>query len=511
MPALLFKKANLRSRAIRKRTAPNGRKVNLQTLPKEESGFQRFASTLGSKVQGWLGGTWQILKKNLPSVGEMIRKVFHDGVISLLTFDWNQSDEQIKEQIKQNNIQSVGAVGGVIGSALGSFSVLGVTYLVPKLGPMVANAALAEVTEQVIEDVKDALEEIKNLQINNLKAQAYMSTRAFLKNNDLARGLVQMVGGDRASEFFQQWGDGEEPWVIQEAIEEKIEEIPNPYLRSAVENGWEKFLERVLSTVVIISNQFDAYIEVFEQQKNTGNPHRKVKVKVDPESDSPPLIFAGRQKQLVPTIQSAIATGQMLYGKELRTTESQIAYPRSVSATGRDRYLYLECRNFEKPPYRRPNVQFYRWKIHIPNPRRGLSFTQLQKALGGSRGYYQFGLWRAIANLPSGKIYVRANSKTAATDRIEKLVELSEDKDKLKSLSIAEVQFSKGGGETFYSPASLNQKVYPYKAVLTRRRYTSDTDKGKLDLTTGQRYIDETETMELWRERPRYGGPLIFS
>lgn len=505
--ATLINKSQLLSRSVRRRNTRGGkvRKVNLQTLPKEGSGFQRFLK----KVQGFIGGAWEIIKKNAPSIGTWIERIFNDGVRFLLSYDWNQTDAQIKEQIKQDNLQAIGAVGGAIGFAIGSFGVLGVTYLIPKIGPIIAQGAFDEVSEQVTEEIFDALRNILDTQKRNMVRTMYMSSRAFLKNNDLMRGIVQAVGGDSASTLFQQWGDGKKPWIIEGEIRERIENIPNPAARIFFEEGFEKLLDGYFGTVTIIANEVDSYIRLSEQQKSTANPKRVVEVKIDPESDSPPLRFEGRQRQILPAIQNAVASGQLLYGKEIRSPEYAIQWPRSRSAEGRERYLALEFRNFEKPDFNRPGKQTYSWSAKIPNPKVGVSFAEVKAACSSPRGYYIFGSWRAIANLPSGKIICYADTQEAVEDRMERLLRLSQDGDQFKTFSSAKVVHRKKDG-TIYKPESHGQKIYPYVAVLRIRRFL-DGDSGHLDLNTGTRYRDEFERMEIWREQPRYGGVSVFS
>lgn len=511
---MLVNKAQLLSRAIRSQLAPDGRtrKINLKAFfgsPGEGNPLSNFIKWVSGGLVGvakFIGGVFKSVIFGARTVGGWIQTIFSDGFMQLLTFDWNQSDAEINLAIKGTNNSIFESWGEFVGSALASGAVLGVTALIPNVGPIVARMCLPEVTEELKDELADSIRVTLQGTLNNKARSLYMNARSFIKNNEFIQKLAAQIGGNKLTQILQNWGKGGEPWTIYGKIESSIEAIPNEGWRAFAEGVFEGAIEGYLRTVAIVSNKVDDYIQLQNQfEDRSAGPQRSVQIEIDPDSDSPPLVVAGAQRQIGPTIHAVAAMGTLLHNAAVTNPETRADWPRSRVAEGRERYLSLEFRNFEKPPFRRPGQKSHEWSYKIPNPKVGLSFQEIKLAMGGTRGYFNFGYWRAIANLPSGKIVTFASSSAEVDERIEKLLTLTSEGDNWKAWSTAEIKFKVN--DAIYRTDIV--QAFPYLAILRKRRFVATG--GHLDIRSGRRYIDEFETMEVWRDSPRYGTPSTFT
>ena len=497
----LINKAALLSRAIRTRLAGGGgvRKVATSTLTKEGGVWEKFLGLLG-KITPFLGGIWNWFTRGGRTLGSWISQIFGGGVLALLQYNWNQSDADIDAQIKATNLAVVGNWGEAFGSLLAGVVVLGTTYMIPKIGPIIAKMAAFDIGSEIYDEFDSALRITMQSGILNSARVAYKNIRAYIKGP-----IGDLLGANKPA-FLEKWGTGGKPWTIYGAIQEQIENIPNEYIQVFVEEGFDSLIEKWFSFVSIVGMRVDDYITLQAQGNDyqKGN-ERKVEVVVDPDNNqSAPLVLYGRESALVPAISTVVAQAQYFHGKEIVESKYRLEFSRSKTSENRERSLLIVFKNQPEPPWRRPGVQYREWSYNIPTPKQGLSFSQIKLACGGAAGRYFFGKWRANANLSSGKISVYANSSLDAEKRRDGLLSLSQDENNAKSLTVSEVKLRVNNTNWLPDP----EPCYPVLAILRVRRFRS-TGK-KLDLERGEKYDDEFFEMSLWPDSPLPYEPNVF-
>lgn len=497
----LINKALLLSRAIRTQLAGSDkiRKVASTTLAKEGGIWDKFLGILG-KITPFLGGIWAWFTRGGRTIGSWIAQIFGGGALALLQFNWNQSDADIDAQIKATNLAVVGNWGEAFGSLLAGVVVLGTTYVIPKIGPIIAKMAAFDIGSEIYDDFDSALRITMSSGILNSARNAYKNIRAYIK------GPIGNLLGANKPAFLDKWGTGGKPWTIYGAIQEQIENIPNEYIQTFVEDGFDSAVEKWFSFVSIVGMRVDDFVTLQAQgnEYQKGN-ERKVEVVVDPDNkQAAPLVLYGRESALVPAISTVVAQAQYFYGKEIIESKYRLQFSRSKTSENRERSLLVVFRNQPEPPWRRPGTQFREWSYSVPNPKQGLSFAQIKLACGGTSGRYFFGRWRANANLPSGKISIYANTMIAAENRRDGLLSLSTDGDNSKSLTVSEVKYRVNGANYLPEP----EPCYPILAILRVRRFRATGSL--LDLERGEKYDDEFFEMSLWPDSPLPYEPNVF-
>ncbi|WP_368013873.1 hypothetical protein [Laspinema palackyanum] len=413
--------------------------------------------------------------------------------------DWNQSDAQLDARMKAIALDITGAWGELFGRIVGEAKVLGVTYFIPYIGPFVMAATAIDRLPELGDELKSALTRtfMGGVQIAGIATYKY--TRAFFKS------LEKYIPFNDARKMLDSWGSGGEPWIAYNKITEEISSIENDFLERFLEDSYEGYLDGSTEAAIAVGMRVEDYINTYaESNRAQKGPERKVEIVIGPEGErSSAIVLAGNQGELTQTIANSVAQAQYFWPKEIIESKYRVEFSRGRTSEDRERSLKIIFRNQQEPPWRRPGQEFREWDYSIPNPKLGLSFAEIKLACGGS-SHYNFGKWRANANLPSGKISIYADSKLNCERRRDGLLSLSLDADKATSLTATEVNYNAHGVP--YNPNP--EPIYAYMAILRVRRFRI-TGK-KIDLERGARYDDEYYEMELWPDTSLPHQPSIF-
>lgn len=226
-------------------------------------GFSRFGGFLINNIKGFLSSFGQI---DFKSIFAQIVK----GTFFLLNFNWNITDAQLDEQIKQAEIGLYGAAGATVGSGLGYLICGGI----PAAAIAVFNKPLAI---QVLQDLgEEAGEEIAGQLSNLVRLLAQQAIRitfiSIFKNyRNLLRGAAIGFAKVLASTglLTKEYVDNadkkrNEPWTFAEAIQERVEAVKDPKWENFYEELLEEFGEACIEAGYIVASTVDSY---FAQQK----------------------------------------------------------------------------------------------------------------------------------------------------------------------------------------------------------------------------------------------------
>ncbi|MBE9193250.1 hypothetical protein IQ230_23470 [Gloeocapsopsis crepidinum LEGE 06123] len=183
----------------------------------------------------------------------------------LMNFNWNSTDQQLDEQIKQAEIALAASRGALAGQSLG-FAICG---LIPTATIAVFNEPLAlymlkELGEEAADEIASSLANMITLQLD---VQVKRGFTALFKNyRTLLRGaainfaniLVRM--GRLTQESVDKANENRnKPWSFAGAFEESIDSIEDPIEQAYTEEFWDEFQESCIEAGFIIAGAADSY------------------------------------------------------------------------------------------------------------------------------------------------------------------------------------------------------------------------------------------------------------
>lgn len=227
------------------------------------NGIEKFGQSLMKSTMNALGAalsfSWTKLWASIVS-----------GGLFLMNFNWNITDKQLDDQIKQAEIGLAAARGRLAGQSLG-YSICG---MLPSLTIAVFNEPLGfsmmkELGEEASEEIAASLTQVVSLQ---LKIQAQRGFASLFKNyrtllRGAAIGFAQVLvnNGVLTQESVDKANKNRnEPWTFAGAMDDSIESIKDPAEQAYAEEFWDEFQDSCIDAGFIIAGAADAY---FAQQR----------------------------------------------------------------------------------------------------------------------------------------------------------------------------------------------------------------------------------------------------
>jgi hypothetical protein len=182
------------------------------------------------------------------------------GVMKLINFNWNQTDEALEKRIETAQAQLWSVAGGSLGSLLGT-TLCGIYpgVRIVRVNPSKL-AAIKEVNEELYEE---ALPQIRNLINATIRVgttaafvQIYKNARKWLKSLSPTINKIPLLG-ETISGWLDKWGDPDaKPWSINSGVQSLIKTISDENIREFYEEAWEEFLESCQEAVFVLSTAF---------------------------------------------------------------------------------------------------------------------------------------------------------------------------------------------------------------------------------------------------------------
>lgn len=266
--------ANLTSRAIRTASTQgqNVRRISTSGTARQDDGEGGFSDMVGGAFR-FGASLLQAVWKGLQFIGFSLSALWSQiqrGGLFLWNFNWNISDKQIDEQIKQAEIALAASKGSLAGQSLG-FTVCG---LLPAATIAVFNEPLAlyiikEVGEEAIEEISGGLANLISLQFQQTVRQTFF---ALFKNyRTLFRGaaigfaqFLVITGQLNQTDVDKAIKNRNQPFIFASLKDEQIEAIKDPESRAYWEEFWDEFQDSCIEAGFIVASSADGY---FAQQK----------------------------------------------------------------------------------------------------------------------------------------------------------------------------------------------------------------------------------------------------
>lgn len=189
---------------------------------------------------------------------------------TLYTFNWNISDTDIKNQLKSSMDGLYGQLGEATGTAVG-WLVCGIlpSTLTFAFNPGVAKMVMADMTAEAQEEIWGTLASCQNSAIallgNALMLNGYKSARRWLKRPD---SPFYKFLKDHFGEAFTKWGDeGQAAFTFSNAVEEKIETIPDPGWRNFTEEFVDSLLDSCTEALQNLGNSMRTHMSAYAMMK----------------------------------------------------------------------------------------------------------------------------------------------------------------------------------------------------------------------------------------------------
>lgn len=183
----------------------------------------------------------------------------------VLNFNFNASDAELDQKIKQAEISLAAAKGSLAGQSLG-FAICGFlpTATIAVFNEPLALYMLKELGEEAAEEIAASLTTLVTLQIQQAARMAF--TALFKNYRTLLRGaainfaqglanvgILTQESVDKANK------ERNRPWSIAGALEQSIESIDDPALQAYAEELWEEFNESCIEAGFIVAHGADSY------------------------------------------------------------------------------------------------------------------------------------------------------------------------------------------------------------------------------------------------------------
>lgn len=488
----------LESRTVRK--AIGSRVISaLQTSEKKDDkgNFISWVLDFGKNVLGFLWNKVVQIARAVLNFGSLWSAVI-GATRFIFTFNFNISDAELDQQVKNAQLAIYSQLGSTVGSALG-YLVCGIT---PALAMFTVNEALGalvlkEVGEEFLEELASNLGALVQTTFrataHKLFASAYKNVRRWLKKpNNLA---AQILFGDRYAEVINSWGaPGSKPFILSEQIEERIEAIPNERLRVFVEEALEEFVDACIEAGYIVANTVDGFMAAQKLQRQTLLGERRI-IEVQPNRETnEKFLLAGPEELIKPVLVQTITQHQILadrdVGQIVGSAEHENLRPKPYTQK-----LKLQLFSVQRPPFQaRVNGEVQRVTIDIPDvPRSKMDWEKIKAALGGDNGYL-WGRFRASGELDNGRpLIVYGATKDEAEDRLLALAALSEAK--LYFHNVTE-EVKTGTRLTNEGLQKESTRVYPAYVTIEVNRVQLEGGRAARDGKKRKRY---SKRFDLWR------------
>ncbi len=396
--------------------------------------------------------------------------------VQLWTFDWNQTDQQLRDKIKQNNQLILNTAAGALGNALGWGAVrlvqMGVSKIagnagsqgrdrsldirVPIVSGRVASALAEEGNEELRGQLQALLMQIKAAQTANMFFGFMLHARTMewfgMKN------ITQQSGTNDS--FAQRW-------------ERKVESLPQ-WLQQPVENFTEEFVEAIIEAgFVWASTADDQYALARAAVQDAKGPERTIVLQPDNRLEKDKYIVSGSQEFVIEETERIINTNQLIGKRDIGYFVGE-PMEENIKKQYLSRQLKIRWNTIKEPPLVDATGTRGRWsECTIPKVRIGLSWQEVKQAadeflFGGEEGNWQIRYLCYERDEFVGDLIVQGINEAECKRRMRKLKTLMPSSIELRKPLLTQISFT---SSLFRNSTA---RFYPIEASLTIHKNSVD-------------------------------------
>ncbi|HIK27956.1 MAG: hypothetical protein N3E45_17115 [Oscillatoriaceae bacterium SKW80] len=335
MPASIATK-DLISRKIRAAVANRGVRTfaAIQSAKRDkDGGILGWLWNAGKIFAGIIGDVFNLLGIGIATLWGL----FVSTAQYLWNFDWQITDKSIDEQI-QNSFNSLGGpLGGLLGNAVGYLAcgaVPGAVVFVfnKPLGVKILKEVGEEAADEFLGNLTNVVRLTFQKATESLILWGFKNVRKFIKSNV---DFFGRIFGARTKDAIRAWGnEGNKPWSFAQAVEDRIEKIPNRFIKAFVEEFLEEAWEGCVEAGYVAANAADAYLasqKLQEEETSILGEDRIVEITPNREVPEEKLILAGKEEVLKPAIVNALANHKLLENRDVGVVYSMPADDKQIS------------------------------------------------------------------------------------------------------------------------------------------------------------------------------------
>lgn len=422
-------------------------------------------------------------------------------------FNWNASDAELDQQMGYFQNLIGGMLGGTLGSAAGYYvcGILPASRMIrfnEALGARVLEEASDEAFDEMAANLSMLCYQAFQMATQATLIAAYKNTRraikTFFDNPDSPQSQVlQGVFGEKIYDAVDAWGENNKPWSFAQAVDEKVENIQNPFLQNFTEEFLEEFFDSCVEAGYIVANGIDSwYAEQRLQRDIVLGSQRGVEIKPNRESDER-IILVGREEVLRPAITQVMAQSQFVENRDIGQFVGE-PVREYLKAAPTKLTLKLVWSRYENPPMFREGV-YKPPTLEIKGFRRSqLEFDLIKLLMGGENGRNWGRFWASASLLDdNGTIVARpklfAGSEEEAEDLLTALLGLSEYE--VGSMSTGEEK-RVGRKATGRAMAKVTTRVYPAFLTIFHAEKILNEEEGRAQLSGSYKRRDDR--LPLW-------------
>lgn len=361
------------------------------TAPPITTGFRTSTGFGGFNIgNGFRGAVGNFLRKEF-SYNEIFSNLVQFQQ-TLSVFDWNKTDEELRQLYKTYQTQLAGQMGALVGRGIGSTLAVGLGGVagitVPKissgqLAKRLMQAASEDARDEIIGEVEGTIQSIKGMALNLGAIEVYINLRTFIKG--LPRSVLESIYGKQTTDFIKNtWGEKDaNTLILQEALEEKIESISNPQIRAFIEEATEEFFESIIETGFVIAGELDSAFREFQLTRVQNNNDQTQTVTLQTIADEPNserfIISADNYEEAEDEIRQTLQQWRIMQNRDIGQIITQNV--EILEQHPQQRRLEITFRTRPHPPWINDNGISKITTLTIPNFKQNITYEELKRNL----------------------------------------------------------------------------------------------------------------------------------
>ncbi|WP_036488031.1 hypothetical protein [Myxosarcina sp. GI1] len=407
LTTVIFKRDSLASNITRNLLGE--RVINLaEDLSKKEGNSNIFSRvfSFGKKLLGFAVsslltfGGW-----SLTAIWDFAIEAYYE----IIYFDWNQTDAEIRNQLRSNDTIISGALGRLTGTGLVWLTGIAVSAGLSFKFPVLAGRVALKLAEEGGYELRAAL------------TNFILTARNVAVQNFLLIGLLDIRSLKRLNQ--QPVTTERKPWTIADKVEEKVNSITNAKLKAFVNGLLDSVEDSIIEMGYVIAYTLDDYYESqrIAQQELLGQ-ERSIVITPDTRVEGEQFVLESPQELVIADTQQLINQHQLIYNRDVGqitgSYEEDYIHP-----SPQRRKLRVVFKSANKPPWKNPDgSRAKEIKLVIPNVKYSLTWEKLK----GGIPRFTWGKYRVTAYLTNGRqMVVYGGSYAEAKQQLNTMMLLS--------------------------------------------------------------------------------------
>ncbi len=332
-----------------------------------------------------------------------------EAYFELKYFDWHQTDEELRQSLKDNDAAVAGALGRLTGTGLVWLTGIAVSTSLSFKFPVLAGRVALELAQEGGQEIRSAITNL--ILVSRRNAIRSVLVGGLLNARKLELFGLKSVTSDR------------KPWSFADGIENFIERLPGTSLKSFANQFIDSVEDSIIEMGYVIAYTIDDFYasQTLANQSILGQD-RTIIITPDVEAEDEQIIIEAPQELTISEAQNVIANHQLVYNRDLGqivgTPEEDYVRPRPQR-----RKLQVIFKSKPKPPWRLPNGDNAKTvECNIPDLKPGVSWSTLKSTIK----HFTWGKFQVTAHLDNERqMRVHAVSYSEGEKYLTELIKLS--------------------------------------------------------------------------------------